>query len=66
MAQYDWIYHIFYLIRTHNFVDAIFVVDSILHGLDGNLFAAGGGEHDDRTIRPLLLDRAQHSQPVCP
>ena len=40
------------------------VVHASLHRLDGDLFAAGAGEHDDRNARVAGLEGAQDRQPV--
>ena len=42
------------------------VVQPGFHCFDGHLFAAGAGEHDDRTLGPAGLDRPEHGQPVRP
>ena len=42
------------------------VIQPGFHRFDGNLLAAGTGEHDDRTVRPAGFDHPQHGQPIGP
>ena len=42
------------------------IVETRLHRLDGNLLCAGRGEHDHRTVRASLLDRANDVHTVRP